>query len=56
MRVKVHLLAAAEPVEHSHVRNTYQKGLMYCVMRKDLTVFKYPIATIFRVVEDGSSE
>jgi len=53
MLVKVHLLAASAPVEHRDVRNTYQKGDMFCVMREDLTVYKYPITHIFRVVEMG---
>lgn len=51
--VKVHLLPASEPVEHRDVRNAYQNGAMYCVMLEDLTVYKYPIAHIFRVVEMG---
>jgi len=52
MRVLVHLKLQSEPVEIVDVRNAYEKGSFYCVMRNDrVTVDKFPIADIFRVRE-----
>jgi hypothetical protein len=51
MKVAVHLYSQSSPVEHDGVLNTYQKGDLYCVLRKDMVVHKYPIQHIFRVVE-----
>jgi len=51
-KVTVHIMLQAHPILHAMCRNTYQKGDMFCVLTDDDEVFKYPIANIFRVVED----
>ena len=52
MEVKVHLYTQSEPVIMTDVRNTYQKGDLYCVMLNDgKTVYKFPIQHIFRIKE-----
>ena len=52
MRVAVHLYSQSEPVSRDDVRNTYQKGDLFCVMMNDgKTVFKFPLQHIFRITE-----
>lgn len=51
MTVFIHLYAQAMPIVIEDVRNTYQKGDMYCVMGNDRSVTKFPIMHIFRVKE-----
>ncbi|TSC99771.1 MAG: hypothetical protein Greene101415_1089, partial [Parcubacteria group bacterium Greene1014_15] len=47
MQVKVHLYTQSEPVIRDNVRNTYQKGDLYCVMMSDgKTVYKFPLQHI----------
>jgi hypothetical protein len=50
-RVAVHLLHQSEPVVRENVRNTYQKGDLYCLMLADGSVEKYPLIHLFRAVE-----
>jgi hypothetical protein len=52
MKVIVHMLYQSRPIVHENVKNTYQKGSMYCVMHTTENVFKYPIEHIFRVKEE----
>ena len=33
-------------------KNTYKKGGMYCVYAVDGRVHKYPLVSLFRVIED----
>jgi len=49
--VKVQLNQTSQPIIHDNVVNTYQKGAFYCVYTQDEVVFKYPICSIWRVVE-----
>ncbi len=49
--VKVQLIGTSEPLEHQ-AKNTYQWGAFFVVYTPDNKVFKYPIANIWRVVED----
>ena len=51
MKVEVHNLDQSSPIKMDNVRNTYQKGDLYCVMLDDLTVYKFPIRHIFRIKE-----
>ena len=58
MTVEVHLYAQSQPVIISNVRNTYQKGDLYCVMLlngpevgRENGVYKFPIQHIFRIKE-----
>lgn len=52
MEVKVHLYTQSEPVVRNNVRNTYQKGDLYCVMMNDgKTAYKFPLQHIFRITE-----
>jgi hypothetical protein len=52
MRVTVALLHQSKPVEIIDVRNTYQKGDLFCVMTGDGKVQKFPIVHVFRIVEE----
>ena len=56
MRVTVHLYTQSQPIEFKHVRNTYQKGDLFCVMLDEGLVHKFPLQHIFRVVERSPSE
>ena len=49
--VDVHLLHQSSAARYENVRNTYQKGSLFCVMLDDGTVHKFPINHIFRVTE-----
>lgn len=52
MNITVHLKTQSQPIKHEKVINTYQKGDFYCVYVEGEVVYKYPIADIFRVIED----
>ena len=56
MKVSVHLYTQAQPVHLSDVRNTYQKGDLFCVMLKDNSVHKFPLQHIFRIIESGTAD
>lgn len=56
MKVDVHLLHQSQPVSRVDVRNTYIKAGLYCVMRNNGDVEKYPIEHLFRVVESDEEE
>lgn len=51
MKVEVHLYTQSQPVLIENVHNAYTKGPLYCVMREDLTVYKFPLCHIFRIKE-----
>ena len=53
-KVAIHLYTQSNPVEITGVRNTYQKGDLFCVMLVETPrVYKFPLQHIFRIVEDG---
>ena len=56
MQIKVHLLHQSKPVVIDNVRNSYQKGDLFCVMTTDGKVQKFPIVHLFRVVEEWGSQ
>ena len=51
-RVGIHLHLQSNPIVVIDVVNAYEKGSFYCVYTEDGRVQKYPIANIWRVVED----
>ena len=51
MKVLVHLYTQSQPVEIVDVRNTYQKGDMFCILKNDGIADKFPLFHIFRVRE-----
>lgn len=55
-RVLVHQLEQSEPIEIKDVRNTYQKGDLFCVLKHDGVVDKFPLRSIFRIREFPNSE
>ena len=55
MKVKVYLNETSQPIEYTKVKNTYQKGYMFCIYF-DTMVHKYPIKKIWRVEESYSKE
>jgi len=51
-KISIQLKESSQPIEHNFT-NTYQKGSFYCVyVEEEDKTYKYPIADIFRVVED----
>lgn len=57
MKVEIQRIESSLPIVYEDVVNAYTKGDLYCVMfigketGKRMT-HKYPICTIFRVIED----
>ena len=51
LRVSVQLKETAQPIEHEAL-NAYTKGPFYCVYVSGDSVYKYPLADIWRVKED----
>ncbi len=51
MKVEVHLLHQSQAIVIEQVRNTYQKGDLFCVMLETGIVYKFPVVHIFRVKE-----
>ena len=47
---------SSQPIEHTNAVNAFQKGDLYCVMVKhedgSHSVAKYPLCSIFRIVEE----
>ena len=53
MIVEVWLDSTSSPIVYTDVTSTYQKGDLYCIYSKDRNIVaKYPIANLFRVVEN----
>lgn len=50
MKVDISLIETSQVVSHDNVKNTYTKGPLFCVYVDD-TVYKYPIANIWRITE-----
>lgn len=50
INVKIHRNETSQPIERQAI-NTYTKGGMYCVQMYGY-VEKYPMCSLFRVVED----
>ena len=51
MKIKVHLLSQSQPIEYTGVVNCYTKDGLYCILKVDKTVTKYPLCNIFRIEE-----
>ena len=49
--VDVHLLHQSSPITRDDVINTYTKDGLFCVMRAEGLVEKYPMIHLFRVTE-----
>jgi hypothetical protein len=62
MKVNIQLDETSQPIKYDNVRNTYTKGDLFCVYVDSGEVHKFPISSIFRIVEtfgwhgDGSIE
>lgn len=52
--VKIWLKETANAIVYKDIDNAYQKGDFYCLHRPDKIAIKYPIANIWRIVEDHS--
>jgi hypothetical protein len=50
LKVVIQLTETSQPIEHAAV-NAYTKGPFYCVYLGG-KVYKYPVANIWRVVEE----
>jgi hypothetical protein len=53
IKVRVELKETSQAIELNAV-NAYTKGVFYCVFTEDRVVHKYPLANIWRVIEDYS--
>lgn len=51
MKVEVHLYSQSSPVVVENMLNTYTKGPLYCVLKQDGVVDKFPVVHIFRIRE-----
>ena len=51
IKVKVELLETSQGIERNAL-NTYTKGPLYCVLKDDGTVEKFPLVHIFRITEE----
>jgi hypothetical protein len=51
MRVEIHRNETSLPIVYASADNAYTKGQMYCVL-VDGAVHKYPLCSIFRVIEE----
>jgi len=55
MKIEIQRNETSQPIVYDNVENAYTKGPMYCVMfikdDKRMT-HKYPLVSIFRVIED----
>ena len=49
--VRIHLDRQSSPCVIDNVKNTYQKGDLFCVMCDDGAVYKFPIVNIFLINE-----
>ena len=52
MNIKLQLHNLSQPIEYNNVKSSYEKGSMYCLQLENDQVHKYPISTIFRIIED----
>jgi len=52
MTVIVHLKTQSQPIIYENVKNTFTKGPLYCVYTADEKSHKFPVADLFRVIED----
>lgn len=55
IKVIVHLKKQSQPIVHEGVINTYEKGFFYCVYVSSEVVYKYPLASIWRITESYGS-
>ena len=51
IKVTVQLERTSQPIRHEAI-TTYEKGAFFCILRPNDTVAKYPIANIWRVIEE----
>jgi hypothetical protein len=49
--VTVQLKETSQPINHPAI-TTYTKGPFFCILRPNDSVVKYPVADIWRVVEE----
>lgn len=54
MKVEVWLDESAQPIVFNNVKNTYTKGLLFCIYDGTM-VHKFPIDHLFRVIETYKS-
>lgn len=52
MKVELYLHKLNSPVIYADAESTYQKGDFLCVKLRNNKVHKYPVADIFRIIED----
>jgi len=55
MKVEVHLENQSQSIKFENVKNTYQKGDLFCVYLETGNVEKFPIIKIFRIIETYNS-
>jgi len=51
MQVTIELLWQTQPLMFDKVRDTYQRGDMFCIHLLDDVIHKFPVQNIYRVTE-----
>ena len=51
MKIKIQLKESSSVIEYPEVKNTYEKGPLFCIYTGD-EVHKYPVESIWRIVEE----
>lgn len=51
IKITVHLYSQSQPLVFENVRNTYQKGDLFCVNLGSV-VQKFPLTHVFRIIEE----
>jgi hypothetical protein len=49
--IKIWLMETSQPIIIENEKNAYTEGQMYCVLKDDETVVKYPLCNVFRAEE-----
>jgi hypothetical protein len=55
MKIEIQRNESSNPIVYEDVINAYTKGAMYCVLftkNDERVTHKYPLVSIFRVIED----
>jgi len=51
MKIEIHLLSQSRSIIYKKVKNAYTKDGLYCILKGDGFVDKYPLINIFRIRE-----
>jgi len=52
LKVDIQFELNSQPIKYTNVIDMYQKGDLFCLYLEGGVVHKYPMANIFRIVQD----